>query len=575
MYAGSNGQAAVTHIIFEYVNNSIDEYLAGFGKKITLSINTESNSILLRDYGRGIPFGSLDSVFFEMHSSGKYKTLNEENPYGASGGVNGVGATLGSVTGTAMVTSYRAGKSKTNAYTVEGKDVPIESTTKEKDGTSIYWKPDADAFTNHIIDVESIRTKLEDLSYLTPGLEFELIVDGGKPEVFVSKGLRQFVEDYTVEKDRITPIFTFGGSTPLVRIEGALVWTKKTGFDRMYTNLIHNAEGGTHLTALKTTVTREFNKFFNTTFSGEEIRRGLCVIMSISVPGEIQFTGQNKEKLNMPELNAPISGILKDEIKNIFSSAPKEFETIVKLLTKINSAADVDKIMKTITASAKKKSSSLFDVSPKYKGCSSETNIELFLAEGLSAAGGLTLTRNAVNQAIYALKGKPLNSFSKELAEVLQNEEIQELIRILGDAKDAQKRFDKIILAADADYDGSQIVNLLLGFFAQFYPNLIKSGKVYIPVLPKYMASSQKGEIKFAMDDEEKKKIPSSWDISFLKGLGEMFPAQLAKFTTDTKTRKLLQIKVDENEWGEFYEALKLALGKEKEDMQGRREMFV
>jgi len=572
MYAGSKDAAAITHIVFEIINNSIDEAISGYGSKIEIELNTKTNNVRVRDFARGIPLGSLEGVLTKLHAGGKFN--QESGAYKGVGGQNGAGLKLAPATGEVTAVSYREGQKRTIQCNVKGVSKNELSKTKEVNGTEISWTPDREVFTETFLEVEGIKKRLDDMSYLMPGIEFEVTVDGIK-ESFKSKGLSQFINDYTVEKDRITPVFNFKAETQNLSVEVAMVWTKRENFEKAYTNMIYNSQGGTHTTALKATITREFNKFFETSFGGEEIRRGLCFIISLSMAEIPVFSGQSKERLNHSSINGNLSGLFKDEIKSIFNSAPKEFEAIVKLLTKLNDATDVDKLMKNITAASKKKSSSLFNVSTKFKGCSSDRDIEIFLTEGESASGGLSLTRNPVNQSTYALRGKPLNTFSKELVDILKNEEIQDLIKILGEPKDAIKKFDKIILAADADVDGTQIINLLLGFFAKFYKVLLLEGKIYIPTLPMYMASSPKGEVKFLMNDEEKKKIPSTWDISYLKGLGELSPSELDNFTTNRKTRKLKQVKLTEETYEEFYESLKLALSKAEEDLAMRREMFI
>jgi len=576
MYVGSADNQAVHHILKEIISNAIDEYLAGYGHRIEI-ILYPNNSISVRDYGRGIPFGSAEKIFTVAHTSGKFDK-QEGAAYGTSGGLNGIGLKTATATGQAHVRIFKDKEVYVQTFSFEkGTSEPeiLLNKGKEKNGTFIKWQPDEEPFFgDNLISKDKVIELLEDLSYVVPGLVFSF-KEHGKEEVVISaKNIADFLKDYIAAHDMISPVMSFKAGDKKLAVEGAFVWSKKTSLEQAYVNLIPTCDGGTHVTALKATLTREINKRFNCDLKGDEIRRGLSFILSVKMIEEPKFKGQSKDALNMPTANAPLSALMREEIVEILEREKKFFEKLVAMIEELRKKSNVEQILKKLT-SGKKKEKALSDVTKKYKGCSNETDIELFLTEGDSAAGGLHLTKSPINQAVYALRGKILNTFNKDLEEVLMNEEIKSLIEILGSEREALKKFSKVVLTADADVDGKSITVLALGFIAKFYPRLLTEGRIHVPVLPLYSAMSPKGEKKFFMTEEELSKVPKSWDISYLKGLGEMNPAELGLFTVKEKSRTLIKIDVTEENFEEFYGTLELALSKEAESVSMRRELLI
>lgn len=575
MYVGSRDNQAIHHIIKEIISNSIDEYLSGFGKLIEVVLYPETNSISIEDEGRGIPVGKLESSFLTPHTSGKFEGAGA---YGASGGLNGIGLKTATATGKneVIITTEKEIYEQEFSFK-DGASALIKkpNKTKRRTGTYIKWTPEAEPFMgDNKISLEKVTSLLEDLSYVVPGLKFSIKEEGKEPRIIVSKGLDDFLKDYVGSHDMISPIINVKASNTDIMVECALVWAKKSSLEQSYVNLIPTNDGGTHVTALKATLTREINKAFDKDFKGEEIRKGLNFILSVKMRYEPEFKGQSKDALNMPSVNAPISALLREELVEAIQKEKKFFDKFVAILEEIRKKSNVDSLLKKLT-SGKKKEGGLSDVTKKYKGCSATSDIELFITEGQSAAGGLNLSKSSVNQATYALRGKILNTFDKDLEKILENEEIKGLIEILGSEKEALKKFNKIVITSDADVDGSNIRVLVLGFIAKFYPKLLTEGKIYVPILPLYSATDSKGEKHFYMNEEEVRKVPKSWDISYLKGLGEMNPPELGRFTVIEKTRKLMKIEVSEDDFNDFYSTLELALSKEKESVELRKELLI
>ena len=560
MYFGSSGADALHHAVKEIISNSIDEHLQGFGNKIEIKI--APTEITVRDFGRGIPFEKIQEVCTKPHSSGKLKT--GESAYQASGGLNGIGIKLLTATGIISVSSFRNGKMATATYSINHTaEQPIITPSKLQNGTQITWKPDGEPFKNAKFEVSRIEDLIEQMLYLLPNLEVSI---NGK--TLKKSSMLDFFDDYLYEEHNITKPFCGKYKVGETAVAVALVWNTKNSVSSSFVNLIPTPDGGTHITALRTTLTREFNAKFGTSFSGDEIRRNLSLLVGITSNIELDFVGQAKSKLATTELTADFNTCFKAAIQEMFSKDVDGFRKLVKLLTKINKAADIEKAMKSISQKPK---TAFNNLTKKYIGCKANKGIEFALVEGSSAGESLKLQRKDY-QAIFAVRGKMLNVFDLETNEVLQNAEIRELMDILGKPSEAMKKFDKIIFAHDADYDGAHIGLLMLNFFARYYKELLFAGKLYSPVLPTYMG--RKGDkIAFAYTEEEKNKLVG-YDISFLKGLGELDDELLAPFIWNKNTRKLKQLTCSPNEYDELIESLAITFSKTAENANARREIF-
>lgn len=545
MYVGSADNQAVHHIIKEILSNSIDEFLAGYGKKITIKIK-ENNTIEIRDYGRGIPLEKVEDVFTKTHTSGKFKK-DGEAAYGASGGLNGIGAKTATATGTVRVESMVAKEgSVVGIYTYNSKSTNIDrSQHPVRPGTKVTWTPDDGVFEDNTIDFEKVYDLVQTLSYATPGLRFE-IAYGGEEYIIESKGIEDFLNDNLEKEKFFSPLMKFKASDDTLSVEGAMVWTKERPVELSLVNLIPTSDHGTHVTALKTTLTREINKLLGSDLKGEEIRSGWSFVLSVKTLEEPVFKGQSKDTLNMPTINAPLSAMLRESFVDLLREHKDFFEKLSTIVAKMREKEEAVAQVRDIVTRSKSKSN---PIPKKLKMALNKSGAELFLTEGDSASGSLIQTRDPKKHAIMSLRGKPINVMKHELTKVLKNQEIQDMIIALGgfgeDFKASKLAYDKIIIASDADSDGAHIQNLLLGFLYSFYPQLIEAGKVYIVKTPLYMIKrGTKVHYVFSESEMNNFQTQKSDIISRLKGLGEIDKSYMAGFMFNEKTRVLEQVEM-------------------------------
>lgn len=551
MYVGSNTNEAVHHIAKELISNAIDEYINGYGSKIIVEINEKDNWIRVRDFGRGIPHGKLDEVFTKTHSSGKIKGENN-GAYVATGGLNGIGAKVATATGKLQVKSFRDGVLAQNWYHYEKIGKLETSKTKEKNGTEVIWTPDKNVFTDSQISFLEVEKLLEMLAYISQGLEFLCAHSEKEHVVTISKkGIEDFLTDNITEHNLLSPIMKFECGDSYLHIQGAMVWTKNKSIEQSFVNYIPTIEGGTHITSLKTVLTREMNKFLNTDLKGDEIRRGWSYIVSIKTSEEPVFKSQQKSALNMPPLNSRFSQLYKIEIERLLAENKNFFASLEEIIIKERKKEAAISQVREVLVKAKSKANPL---PQKLKPALNKQGAELFITEGNSASSSLIQYRNIYNQAIMSLKGKPINCKKADLEKVLKNQEIQDLIISIGDFGENfnSKRcpYDKIILLADQDSDGSHIQLLLLTFFYEFYPQLIKEGKLYTIQTPLYVIKNGKN-IKYIFSEKEmnfeRQGLTSKDIVSRNKGLGEIEPELLAEFALSDK-RKLVQFEMQDEE---------------------------
>lgn len=570
MYVGSADNQAVHHIIKEILSNSIDEFLAGYGKKIVIKIK-ENNSIEIRDYGRGIPLEKVEDVFTKTHTSGKFKK-DGEAAYGASGGLNGIGAKTATATGTVKVESMVAKEGTVvGIYTYNSKSTNIDrSQHPVRPGTKVTWTPDEGVFEDNTIDFEKVYDLVQTLSYATPGLRFE-ITYGGEEYVIESKGVEDFLNDNLEKEKFFSPLMKFKASDDTLSVEGAMVWTKERPVELSLVNLIPTSDHGTHVTALKTTLTREINKLLGSDLKGDEIRSGWSFVLSVKTLDEPVFKGQSKDTLNMPTINAPLSAMLRESFVDLLKEHKDFFEKLSTIVAKMREKEEAVAQVRDIVTRSKSKSN---PIPKKLKMALNKSGAELFLTEGDSASGSLIQTRDPKKHAIMSLRGKPINVMKHELTKVLKNQEIQDMIIALGgfgeDFKASKLAYDKIILASDQDSDGMHIQNLLLGFLFSFYPQLIEAGKVYIVKTPLYMIK-RGTKIHYIFSESEMNKFTTQKSdiISRLKGLGEIDKSYMAGFMFNEKTRVLEQVEMGDKD--KTLEILEQILG---DDPMDRKEIL-
>ncbi|AEX84717.1 DNA gyrase subunit B [Marinitoga sp. 1135] len=607
MYIGSIGKAGLNHLVYEIVDNSVDEYMSGFCTKIMVKIN-EDDTIEVMDNGRGIPVGphptekkdTLEVVFTTLHAGGKFNT----ETYKISGGLHGVGASVVNALSEFLeVWVHRNGKIYYQKYSRGKKVTEVEILGEtNKTGTHIKFKPDAEIFENGDIEVEGqiIENRLRELAFLNPGLEIEFIDEkrNKKQKFLFKEGLSEFL-DYLIKKNKKAPIHEspiFGkGSFKNPRgenfsdiiVEFSMMYTRND-YPHIFSfvNNIRTVEGGEHESAFKTTLTRVMNDYAkkagflkekDPNFTGEDVREGLIAILSIKLPDPV-FEGQTKAKLGSKEVRAAVNDIVAEYLVKYLDSHPKDTKLIFE---RIKEAARAR--ISARKAREKVKRKSIFENSPlpgKLADCTSNNldESELFIVEGNSAGGNAKTARDRNFQAILPLRGKIINVEKHDIERLMKNEQVANIISAIGtgigENFDISKlRYGKIIIMTDADVDGAHIRTLLLALFYRFMPELLKAGRIYAAQPPLYKFKSGKFE-KYLYSDAELEELKKEFEgkkysLQRYKGLGEMNSDQLWETTMNPEKRKLIQINIDDIV--ETEEILEILMGS---DPSARREFI-
>jgi len=583
MYIGSTGLKGVHHILWEIVDNSIDELANGYGTKITVTLHADK-SATVEDDGRGIPVdmhptyhvSGAELVFTKLHAGGKF----DNNNYSYSGGLHGVGASVTNALSSYLdCTIYRGGyeyeikfksvadsKGKVHGGTVVKKLTQVGTT--KKTGTKITFMPDERIFLANSLDSDTIKKRLRELAFLNKNLEivFNDETDGTSQTYKYEGGLTDFIMFLNEAKTSLfkTPIY-IEGETDGVKVSCAIQYTDSyTENFFSYVNNIPTSEGGTHELGFRVGFTKAMNdiarrngflKDKEDNLLGEDYREGLSAVLSIKMRN-IEFEGQTKTKLGNPEVKGIVENIVVRELASYF--AKKEFlKTAGVIVDKAKGAAKVRIAAKKAKELTRQKNaidnSSLVGKLASCSNKKAELN-ELFIVEGDSAGGSAKQARDRAFQAILPLKGKPLNAEKKRLDQVLANEEIRTIIATLGtgigeDFDISSLKFHKVIILSDADQDGAHIRAILLTFFYRYMKELINNGNVYIGLPPLYKIS-KKDEVEYVYSDKELpeaiKRFGKGYSIQRYKGLGEMNPEQLWETTMDPNRRTLVRVGVDD-----------------------------
>lgn len=563
MYLGSADMNGVYNAIQEIISNSIDEFYMGYGKQIEISL-FENNRISFRDYGRGVPFGikedgsnTLVDIFSKPHTGGKFN----DKVYQSVAGLNGIGAKatcLSSLNFT--VFSYRNNLGA-HALFEKGSLVDYrELSTNEKDGTFIEFTPDSEVY-NLVpieIDFEFLCEKCKNLSYLTKGLKFILkdCTKATTKEVIycAEHGLLDLLEDTVSNPVHKTPMY-YEYTDGDIHLEVALQWTKEKEKNFVFTNGLHNSEGGTSLTGLKTSITRTINRAFRKDFSGEMARSGLVYAISAKLPNP-SFANQTKTKINNPELRGAADKAFAEAFNIFKGKYPKELEEIKEFLSKEEKAEKAaqrarDAIInqtKAIQAAGKKK----VILADKLKDCEKHgEDSMLVLTEGDSALGAMAQARPTDHVALYPLRGKIINALKNDLEKVLSNQEVKDIISLLGcgileNYNPKRLRYGKIGIATDGDADGYNIMCLIATLFYVLMPEFLEEGRLYWLRAPLYRVEC-KGKVYFCYSDEElAEKIKSlkgaKHEVGYVKGLGELQSedTEQAFFGSDEKLERFI-----------------------------------
>jgi DNA gyrase subunit B len=575
MYIGDVTIKGLHHLVYEIVDNSIDEALAGYATKIRVDIGKD-NSISVEDDGRGIPIDmhpvekkpAVEIIMTVLHAGGKF----DKSSYKVSGGLHGVGASVvNALSEWCKVEIFRDGYSYSQTYE---RGIPTSEVKKgeksEKIGTRVSFLPDKQIFAETIYQFDILSKRLRELAFLNKNLEIKLFDErDSRQEIYQYEGgILEFVEYLDEGRSSIhKPPMYFEGERESVPVEISMQYNSSYIENVLtYCNNVNTIEGGTHLSGFKSALTRSLNSYAQkngflksekSTLSGEDVREGLTAIISVKV-SEPQFEGQTKTKLGNSEVRTAVETLLNEKLFDFLEENPSYAKKIIDKCIQASRAREAARNARELT---RRKSALESNSLPgKLADCSNTEpdDCEIYLVEGDSAGGSAKQGRNRAFQAILPLKGKILNVEKARLDKLLNNDEIKTIITALGtgigseDFDIARLRYGKIILMTDADVDGSHIRTLLLTFFYRYMPELITQGKIYIAQPPLYKIKNGKSE-SYAytekekddtlgiLDEENRKKIT----LQRYKGLGEMNPEQLWTTTMDPETRTILRVTVE------------------------------
>ena len=580
MYIGSVSTKGLNHLVYEIVDNAVDEHLAGFCDTIEVILEKDG-SATVSDNGRGVPVGMHQKgvpaarlVYTTLHAGGKF----DDSAYKTSGGLHGVGSSVVNALSTYMDVKISSGGAIHHDHyergipTVELVDglLPIIGKTK-KTGTTVNFLPDDTIFEKTWFKAEEIKSRLHETAYLNPTLTI-VFEDRRQAEVehieyHEPNGILGFINDLNQKKEIIHEPVYFKGMSDGIEVEVAFQYVNEFHENVLgFCNNIYNSEGGTHLTGFKSTFTMVMNQYArelgilkekDANFTGADIRNGMTAIVSIKHP-DPRFEGQTKTKLDNQDAGKAASKVTNDEITLFFD---KNLDTLKKVLSCAEKAAKIRKTEEKAKTNLLTKQKYSFDSNGKLANCESRdaSKCEIFIVEGDSAGGSSKTARNRQYQAILPIRGKILNVEKASIDKVLANAEIKTMINAFGcgfsegygnDFDITKLRYDKIIIMADADVDGAHISTLLLTLFYRFMPELIYEGHVYIAMPPLYKAMPKKGKEEYLYDDKALERYRKShtgpFTLQRYKGLGEMDADQLWETTLNPETRIMKRVEIED-----------------------------
>ena len=580
MYIGSTTTKGLNHLIYEIVDNSVDEHLAGACDKIWVTLEADG-SCTVEDNGRGIPVGmhakgvsAARVVFSTLHAGGKF----DNNAYKTSGGLHGVGSSVVNALSTYMDVEISQGGYVYHDRYAQGHPVveledgllPKIGKTK-KTGTKINFLPDPEIFEKTRFREDDVKSRMHETAYLNPKLTI-IYEDRRKPEAehiefHEPDGIIGFVKDLNNNLEVLHDVIYFKGGSEGIEVEAAFQYTSEFHENIMgFCNNIYNSEGGAHLTGFKTAFTTIINSYArelgilkekDANFNGTDVRNGMTAVISIKHP-DPRFEGQTKTKLDNQDANRATAKVTSDEVPLFFD---KNLETLKIVIGCAEKAAKIRKAEEKARTNLLTKQKFSFDSNGKLSNCESRdaSKCEIFIVEGDSAGGSAKMARNRMYQAIMPIRGKILNVEKASIDKVLANAEIKTMINAFGcgfsegygnDFDIRKLRYDKIIIMADADVDGAHISTLLLTLFYRFMPELIFEGHVYVAMPPLYKVIPSKGKEEYLYDDaaleKYRKTHTGSFTLQRYKGLGEMDAEQLWETTLNPQTRVMKRVEIED-----------------------------
>ena len=580
MYIGSVSTKGLNHLVYEIVDNAVDEHLAGFCDRIEVTLEKDG-SATVNDNGRGVPVGmhakgvsAARIVYTTLHAGGKF----DDSAYKTSGGLHGVGPSVVNALSTYMdVKISREGAVHHDRYEkghpvieLENGLLPVIGKTK-KTGTCVNFLPDPEIFEKTRFREEEIKSRLHETAYLNPELTILFTDKRKEPEERIEyhepDGIIGFIKDLNSKNETLHEPVYYKGEAEGIEVEVAFQYVNEFHENVLgFCNNIYNAEGGTHLTGFKTTFTTIMNQYArelgilkekDSNFTGADVRNGMTAIVSIKHP-DPRFEGQTKTKLDNQDAAKATGKVTSDEVTRYFD---RNLETLKKVLSCAEKAAKIRKTEEKAKTNLLTKQKYSFDSNGKLANCESRdpSKCEIFIVEGDSAGGSAKTARNRMYQAILPIRGKILNVEKASIDKILANAEIKTMINAFGcgfsegygnDFDITKLRYDKIIIMADADVDGAHISTLLLTLFYRFMPELIYEGHVYVAMPPLYKAMPKKGEEEYLYDDKALERYRKTHEGPFTlqryKGLGEMDAQQLWETTLDPERRLLKRIEIED-----------------------------